>query len=139
MTCLRSKKAAIELSSFCTWSLEEQKNFWLCALVTEIALDSYSSLYELHESIPALLKVLAMCVLELDQSVEGQTEAAQNLLRAQNILTSTIDTQLLTSLYTRSMGVALHLIAEGTDIQHAIHVSALVYIDDNARVHRGGK
>lgn len=127
---LKLKKPSIELSPFCTWLFEEQKNFWLCALITELALDSFSSLYELHESIPVLLKVLAMCVLELDQSVEAQAEAAQNLLRAHSLLPGTIDAKLLTTLYTRNLGVTLHLVAENTDIQHAIHLSALTYIDD---------
>ena len=43
-------------------------------------MDSFSSLYELHEGIPVLLKVLATCILELDQSVEAQREAGRNLL-----------------------------------------------------------
>ena len=84
---LRAKKTT-ELSLFCTWLLEEQKIFWLCALVTELAMDSFSSLYELHESVPVLLKVLAMCVLELNQSEEAQTEAALNLLRAHNSMST---------------------------------------------------
>ena len=120
---------AIELSPFCTWLLEAERDYGLCASVTELALDSFSSLYELHEGIPVLLKVLATCILELDQSVEAQREAGQNLLRAHSLLPTTIDAKLLTDLYTRNLGVTLHLIAEHTAIKDAIHQSALTYID----------